>query len=177
MTSIPPGMNPWTSTRACMRDWCTNGVGGPVFIKEAGAQDVVYCAGPAGIDDLHYAGWNVPRHESGKAVRPLGTRPGIAPSKRARVLQRDNCTCVVCHRADTPIDVGHLISRNTGTAMGLTDNQIESDENLAAMCATCNSGIGDEPVPLRFMVALLRARLEHQKHTPPPAGPDTLFDA
>lgn len=175
MTHIPVGMEPWTTTRPCKRDWCANDVGGPAFIKESGAQDLVYCAGPDGMDDFHYAGWNVPRHESGKAVRPLGTRPGVAPSKRARILERENCACAVCHRADAPLDVSHIISRDAGVTAGLTDYELESDENLMATCATCNSGQGREPATLRFLIALLHARLSRQ-HPQTPDENITLFD-
>lgn len=103
--------------------------------------------------------YNVPRAESGREVRSLRTRPDIKPGQRARILERDNATCVLCHRSGIPLDVGHLISVDAGRKAGLMDAELYHDENLAAMCASCNSGLSKRPVPLRFAVALLRARL------------------
>jgi 5-methylcytosine-specific restriction endonuclease McrA len=75
----------------------------------------------------------------------------------------DNGTCVLCHRNDLPLDVGHLISVHDGRALGLADAELNSDENLAAMCSPCNSGVGRETLPLRIVVAVLRARTARQK--------------
>lgn len=41
---------------------------------------------------------------------------------------------------------------------GLTDEEINSDDNLAAFCDECNLGLGKQPVPLRLAVALVMAR-------------------
>ncbi len=65
---------------------------------------------------------------------------------------------MLCHRRGVSLEVGHLISVRDGLRLGLSDAYLFSDENLAAMCASCNSGLGSASVPLRFLVAALRAR-------------------
>jgi hypothetical protein len=57
------------------------------------------------------------------------------------------------------LHVGHLLSVNEGLKQGLTDQQINDDENLAAMCAECNLGYSERPVSLRLLIAVLMARL------------------
>lgn len=126
-------------------------------IETKSGQDCVYCLSCG----KHC--YNAPRTETGRAVRSLRTRPDIKPGQRARILERDNATCVLCHHADRPLDVGHVISVDAGRKLGLTDKELYDDENLAAMCQACNSGLSKSPVSLRFMVALLRARLAHRE--------------
>lgn len=90
----------------------------------------------------------------------------IRPSQRARILMLDNSTCVLCHRNDLELDIGHLISVHDGRALGLTDAELNSDENLAAMCSPCNSGVGRETLPLRIVFAVLRARTARGRSRP-----------
>lgn len=116
-------------------------------------QDNVRCA------DCARFCYNAPRHETDREPRTLRTRPEISVSQRARILLRDHGTCALCRRADQALDVGHLISVRDGKALGLSEGELFNDENLAAMCAACNSGIGAQTVPLRFLAAALRARL------------------
>jgi 5-methylcytosine-specific restriction endonuclease McrA len=71
---------------------------------------------------------------------------------------RDNGACVLCHRSDVPLDVGHLISVHDGQYLGLSDAELASDDNLAAMCAACNSGLSSESLPPRLLAAALWAR-------------------
>jgi 5-methylcytosine-specific restriction endonuclease McrA len=78
----------------------------------------------------------------------------------------DNSTCVLCHRNDLPLDIGHLISVHDGRALGPTDAELNSDENLTAMCWPCNSGVGSGTLPLRLVVAVLRARTARAKRRP-----------
>jgi 5-methylcytosine-specific restriction endonuclease McrA len=120
-----------------------------------GSQDTVRCA----ACNRHC--YNAPRSETGRPTRSLRTRPTIKPSQRARILLRDNATCVICHRANVPLDLGHLISVHDGPAFGLTEPELFSDENLAAMCDSCNSGLSSATVPLRFLAAALLARLKN----------------
>jgi 5-methylcytosine-specific restriction endonuclease McrA len=129
-------------------------------ITTKGGQDVVRCA------DCRAYCYCAPRTETGRQPRSLRTRPAIGPSQRARILMLDNSTCVLCHRSDLPLDVGHLISVYDGRALGLTDAQLNSDENLAAMCSPCNSGIGSETLTLRIAAAVLRARTDRRKRRP-----------
>jgi hypothetical protein len=46
---------------------------------------------------------------------------------------------------------------STGRAMGLTDAELNTDENLAAMCSPCNSGVGRETLPLNIFSRVLPA--------------------
>lgn len=58
------------------------------------------------------------------------------------------------------LHVGHLISVKAGIAAGMTETQLNNDENLSCLCEACNLGMGSEPMPLRFAMAMLMARLE-----------------
>lgn len=64
-----------------------------------------------------------------------------------------------CGHNDKPLVVGHFISVADGEASGLTESELYDDENLLCLCAECNSGRGRETYPLRFLVAVLRARI------------------
>ena len=90
-----------------------------------------------------------------------------SPSQRTRVLVRDNGACVLCHRSDVPLDLGHLISVHDGHTLGLSDAELANDENLAAMCAACNSGISSESLPPRLLAAALWARLNRGENRRP----------
>ena len=82
----------------------------------------------------------------------------IKPKKRARILIRASGRCELCG-SRTNLHVGHILSVNSGLALGLTESDLNDDENLCAMCEECNLGIGDETVPLRLAVGILRARM------------------
>lgn len=75
------------------------------------------------------------------------------------MLLRANGACEVCHSTDSPLTIGHLLSVKAAKEMGLSEDDYNSDENLAAMCEACNLGLGSEPVPLKFVFQLLTARL------------------
>jgi hypothetical protein len=127
-------------------------------IFERGAQDVVRCAA---CDKFQY---NAPRVETGKAVRSVATvHAAITSKRRAVILMRANCRCELCHRAPTkPSDelhVGHAVSVKRGIELGLGDDEINHDDNLLAMCAECNLGLGAECVSMRLLVSLLMGRL------------------
>lgn len=125
-------------------------------VREVNGQDVVRCA----RCNRHV--YNAPRLETGRAVRTVTTvHNGIKPSQRARVLERDG-RCILCGSRDG-LHVGHLLSVAAGLEAGLTEAQLNDDENLAAMCAECNLGYGQRSVPLWIVVPLLRARLRGQR--------------
>lgn len=126
-------------------------------IETRSGQDCVFCAGCGTWQ------YNAPAAETGRATRTLRTRPDIRPGQRSRVLVRDGGACVLCHRADVPIDVGHLISVKEGRAAGVGDVDLFDDENLAAMCASCNSGLSESTIPLRLAVQLFRVRLNRPR--------------
>jgi hypothetical protein len=122
-------------------------------IETKNGQDCVLCGG---CDRFQY---NAPKTETGRAPRTVTTvHNGIKPGQRARVLERDNGRCVLCG-GKIDLHVGHLLSVNEGLKQGLTDQQINDDENLAAMCAECNLGYSERPVSLRLLIAVLMARL------------------
>lgn len=89
------------------------------------------------------------------------TGGGIGPAQRARILMRDR-HCVLCGRQDS-LQIGHLLSMAAGLRAGLSESQLDSDENLAALCPACNLGIEDVAMPLWVVVPLLRARTQQMK--------------
>lgn len=124
-------------------------------IRPKSGQDVAYC------NCGKWAGYNVPRDESGKERRTLRSRPNIEPSRRVRILTRDAHRCIYCGRGPSDgviLTVGHLISVAEGEALGLTDKQLFHDDNLAAMCEEDNSGLGRNSVPARIIATLFRHR-------------------
>lgn len=123
------------------------------IVTERNGQDVVRCIACG----THC--YNRPKTESGKPQRSVRTRPDIDPSTKARILERDNYTCVMCHRADLPLHIGHLLSVADGKTLGATEAELYDDENLAAMCEECNLGLGWRSVSLRLVYRILLARI------------------
>lgn len=130
-------------------------------ITETGAQDVVRCA------SCNAFCYNAPRTETGKAVRTVATRPGISPKIRARIIVvRAGGKCEICGSGGTeaaPLHVGHIVSRENAVRIGMSDEEIDSDENLAAMCPECNLGLGKETVPARLLARVIMVRLRFGK--------------
>lgn len=52
---------------------------------------------------------------------------------------------------------------SVGLNFGLTEVELNDDENLTALCAECNLGMGAEPISLRLAVNILRARMSWAK--------------
>lgn len=126
-------------------------------LTETGAQDVVRCAR---CNKFQY---NAPRTETGKAVRSVSTtHAAIGPKRRAEILLRANWRCECCGRKpEKPTDelhVGHAVSVADGHAQGLGDDEINSDENLLAMCSECNLGLGRESIPAWLAAGIIKAR-------------------
>jgi hypothetical protein len=137
-----------------LRSPCSRCGGTEGRIEEKGAQDCVYCLGC----DRHQ--YNAPRAETGKPVRHIKTREGISPSQRARILiVRANARCELCGTNARELHVAHLLSVDAGKAQGFTEDELNDDENLCAMCDACNLGMGKNPVPLRLVVAIQMARI------------------
>jgi 5-methylcytosine-specific restriction endonuclease McrA len=86
-------------------------------------------------------------------------RAGLRPTQQARVLDRDHRCCVICGRSATELrlTVAHLVSVDDGRALGLTDDEINDDMNLAAMCEACNSGFNRRSVSAATLARLLAA--------------------
>lgn len=104
--------------------------------------------------------YNVPKAELGTIQRTVTTiHNGIKPKQRARILERATGRCELCGSKDH-LHVGHLLSVNDGLEMGLTEHEINDDENLSAMCEECNLGLGSITISPRIYVAILRRRLQ-----------------
>ena len=134
-----------------MREFCMCGsIEG--YIVEKGGQDTVRCL------SCNQWQYNAPRTETGKAQRSVSTvHEAIKPKQRARVLMRASGFCELCGAKGIQ-HVGHLISVEHGLAQGLTERELNDDENLASMCEECNLGLGAETVPLRLAISILKAR-------------------
>lgn len=78
-------------------------------------------------------------------------------------MQRDCYRCQSCGRNPPAVmlQVGHIISDKEGRARGLTDDEINDDENLLTQCEECNLGLGSQTMPLRFLINVLTARLRN----------------
>lgn len=127
--------------------WCGSEEG---TIRDVNGQDTVRCA------SCRRFLYNAPRHETGKKVRSINERPDIKPSRRRQLLERDNHTCISCHRNDRPLTIGHLLSVKQGRQMDVPDDLLFSDENLAVMCEECNSGYSFNSVGARLMYQMIR---------------------
>lgn len=65
--------------------------------------------------------------------------------------------CELCS-GRSELHVGHILSVAEALDQKLEPAQFNSDDNLMAMCAQCNLGLGKNPVPLWLATALLIAR-------------------
>lgn len=110
--------------------------------------------------------YNAPRTETGRAVRSVSTiHNGVRPKLRSKVLERDGYRCVLCQTSDRPLHVGHVVSVEAGLVAGLSDADINDEENLIAMCEECNLGQGAQPLPLSLAIRILRARISWRDRT------------
>ena len=125
-------------------------------IRTTNGQDVVYCRCGK------YAGYNAPKTETGRAVRSTTTvHEAIKPKPRYRILERATGKCELCGKRDCNLHVSHLISVEAGLRANMSDAEINSDENLCAMCDECNLGMGSTPIPLRLAIAMVLARVRN----------------
>lgn len=104
------------------------------IVTRKSMQDVVRCANC----DRHC--YNAPRTELGLERVSLSSRPDITPSRRYRILDAHGHACVSCHRSDVDLQIDHLISREDAQRFNFLDDIIDSDLNMAPMCAECTSG-------------------------------------
>lgn len=131
--------------------WC-DGTEGTIETKNG--QDCVYC-----IKCQRFQ-YNAPKTETGRAVRSVSTtHAAIKPTQRFRILERSNRFCEICGRSGGQLHVGHAVSVADGHKVGLTDDILNSDENLLALCDECNLGQGRRTLPLRILAGLLLARV------------------
>lgn len=153
MTGLPPPLAPFRM-RAMCKCGSVDGV-----IKETGAQDVVRCA------NCNAFQYNAPRVETGKAVRSVSSvHDAVTGRKRAEILFRAQFRCEMCaHRPTKETDelhVGHAISVKRALENGLSDAQINSNENLMCLCANCNLSMSADVVPLWLMIGIVMARTQ-----------------
>lgn len=143
-----------TADSFAMRAPCSACRGTEGRVEVRGGQDCVFC-----LCGKHQ--YNAPKTETGRKPRSVQTtHEAVKPKCRARVLERATGRCEICGKPASTcvLHVGHLVSVNDGVRLGLTEAEINSDENLAAMCDECNLGLGDETIPLRLAIAIIKAR-------------------
>lgn len=125
-------------------------------LRLAGDHHAVYCR-PCGSFIYH-----APKAEVGIKKRSVANlREGISASRRARIFDRDHGRCVLCGDIERLV-VGHLLSVADGEKVGATRDELFADVNLAAMCETCNAGLGERSLSLltvTLMHYLLRAEM------------------
>lgn len=150
MTTIPHVL------RAPCKFCADGGVESPLgYIVPTNGQDVVRCA----RCDRHQ--YNAPKALTGKPQRHVRTRANLKPSQRSRIIERANRRCERCG-ADGILHVGHILSVEDGKRAGLSEDEVNHDENLLAECEECNLGHGDLTMPLRLAVAVVHARIAAQ---------------
>ena len=137
----------------CKYEECLHPYG---HIVEQGTQDCVYC------DACGKYQYNAPRTDTGKKVRSIkATHDLLSLKTRNRIFERAGLRCEMCGASvanGASLHVGHLLSVADGHSAGLTDQQINNQDNLAALCDACNLGQGARSVPLWLAVAMIRAR-------------------
>lgn len=143
----PATFEPYWMREPCRK--CTNQRGLRV---DRGGQACIYCA------VCGQFAYNAPKSETGEPQRSVRTRPDIKPSQRRRIFDRDGSRCVFCNTDDTKLHVGHLLSVDDGHRLGVPDNELFSDENLAVMCEECNLGFGKFTAGLPLIARILHVR-------------------
>lgn len=139
-----------------LRAPCTACGGQDGSIEHKNGQACVFCA----CGKWQY---NAPRTETGERQRSVTTvHNGIRPKQRARILVRANGLCELCGHGG-PLHVGHLLSAKDGVLFGLTETQINDDDNLAAFCEECNLGMGAETITPRLFAAILRRHAKGER--------------
>ena len=123
-------------------------------VTERNGQDTVRCA------ECYKYQYNAPRVETGREQRSVSTtHAAIKPKQRARIIDRAHGRCESCGRKEGVLHVGHWLSVDSAMSLGLSEAEINDDENLYIACEECNLGQGAQPVSLTTMVAVIRARI------------------
>jgi hypothetical protein len=144
---------PYQATRPCKS--CG---GHDAWIETKNGQDMVSCLTCADRPWIY----NAPKAETGRKARTLSSREGITPSQKARILAAHDHCCIACgHRPpEVQLDLEHIIAREVAYAYGCLDWLIDSEWNLAPMCAECNSGkrwVSEPQVRLMYRVLMMKA--------------------
>lgn len=132
-------------------------------IEPKNGQDLVFCI------NCGKHNYNAPRTETGKVQRSLTTaRNGLKPSVRSRILQRDGGKCNLCGRSprvhNVILNVDHILPVEAGVKVGLSDAEINHEENLWAICEECNSGKSNSVLALRLAASILRLRIAESEN-------------
>lgn len=139
--------------RFTMRTPCKRCSGTLGQVVEKNGQDTVRCLGC----QTHC--YNAPRTETGRAQRSVTTvHEAVKPKQRARILDRASAKCEVCGSRGN-LHVGHIVSVAVGLNFGLTEVELNDDENLLCLCEECNLSQGAEPMSMRLAIVVLRARI------------------
>jgi 5-methylcytosine-specific restriction endonuclease McrA len=102
--------------------------------------------------------------EAGVEKRSLQTtHESIRPKTRSRIFDRAGARCEICGASSVLLTVGHFLSVAEGQSAGLSDDEINSDDNLFCCCEECNAGQGAKPVSIKILVAIIRGRLNRDK--------------
>jgi len=141
-----------------LRSPCTHCGHDKGIIRVRSGQNSVYC-----VLCSDYAGYNAPKTETGERTRSVSTvRAGITCKVRAAVLARARRRCELCglDLDQAPAwHVEHLLTIEHALAIGLPDEIINSEKNLAAFCEECNLGYKETVDPILWLV-ILRRRLQ-----------------
>lgn len=132
------------------------------YLKREGIHEGVYCA-KCGTHNY----W-APGTETGRKPRTVANlRNKIPARQRARILDRDNARCVLCGCDRGPLHVGHLLSVEDGIALGVGNELLYDDANLAAMCETCNLGLPSSVTARTYATLMWRlVQAEQRRETP-----------
>jgi 5-methylcytosine-specific restriction endonuclease McrA len=100
---------------------------------------------------------------AGVCVRSVqSTHAAIKPKQRSRILERAAIRCEICGKSGVILHVGHFLSVDVGLQAGMTDDEINADENLYCSCEECNLGQGSQPVSIRVLMNVIRGRLRNE---------------
>ena len=123
------------------------------YIEPKSGQDCVYCSKCC----RHQ--YNAPKTETGRETRSVSTvHEGIKPKHRIRIIERAHGRCEYCNANDRPLHIGHALSVKDGFEAGLSDAQINHEDNLMALCEECNLGQGSSSTPTWLLASILKRR-------------------
>lgn len=134
-----------------------NGCGGKTEVQMKGPHYHRVCL-KCGIKQ--HKDW-LSKSAAGVCVRSVqSTHAAIKPKTRSRIIDRASARCEMCGSRGVILNVGHFISVDEGQKAGMSDDEINSDENLYCSCEECNLGLGSRPVSIRILVNIIRGRMK-----------------
>lgn len=143
-------------TEVCKFDEC----GGNVVLMQKGPNHYKVCLR---CDKRQHEKVWLSKVEAGIEKRSVqSTHQRIKPKTRAKIIDRASARCEMCGARNVILHVGHFISVDEGHRAGMTDDEINSDENLYCSCEECNLGQGSRPVSIRILVNIIRGRMSNE---------------